>query len=212
MKTRNGFVSNSSSSSFIISVNDFPSVRDLAIYMINKKIGENSYEKDEDNDYDIYDKKYIRALIDVDENQAISFPSCNYDTYIKKVGDCYLVATCNNTDWDLYDKTTSLTDSLKKELKELKKTYPKGSDDRRNIKCILKYGGEEFSSFGNDYYSLDSEINGVETDESCPNCKNKNDYSYLWNTQKYGKICLKCSPLLKRKEKLDAINKVSDKK
>ena len=49
MKVRNGFVSNSSSSSFIISAEDFPTVRSLAKHMIKKQIKENSYDDELDN-------------------------------------------------------------------------------------------------------------------------------------------------------------------
>ncbi len=31
----------------------------------------------------------------------------------------------------------------------------------------------------------------------------------MWNTQKYGKICLICNPVYKRKEKIENINKIS---
>ena len=210
MKIRKGFVSNSSSSSFIISINDFPTVRDLATYMLNQKIKEDLiyYGKTDDN-YDILDKKYIHLLKNIDENQPVSFPSCNEDTFIKKVGDYYIISTCNNTDWDLYKYNMKITDSLKNDLKELKKTYKKGSSYRKHIKNILKYS-DEFSAFGNDYYSLDFEINGIETYDHCPICESKNEHSYIWDTQKYGKICLKCSTLLKRKEKLDILNNISN--
>ena len=62
MKIRNGFVSNSSSSSFIISVDSFPSVRELAKYMIKRKI-----KDDESDDYNWrdeildYNKKMISS-------------------------------------------------------------------------------------------------------------------------------------------------------
>lgn len=209
MKIRNGFVSNSSSSSFIISVNDFPTVRSLAKYMLKRKIAE--YEYYNDNDNDTFDKNLIKKLKNIDENQNVSFPSCNYDTYIRKVGNCYLVATCNNTDWDLNEYNIRLTDNAKEELTRIRDNYPKGSDDYERIDDLIENGDRyyEFSSFGKDFYDLDKELIGVETWDYCPNHKEKWGHN-LWDTLKYGKICLECSPYLKRKEKLENINKVSD--
>jgi len=210
MKIRNGFVSNSSSSSFIISVNDFPTVRSLAKYMLKRKIAEYDDYYDEDKE-DIFDKTLIKKLKNIDENQNVSFPSCNYDTYIRKVDDCYLVATCNNTDWDLNEYNIRLTDNAKEELTRIRDNYPKGSDDYERIDDLIENGDRyyEFSSFGKDFYDLDKELIGVETWDYCPNHKEKWGHN-LWDTLKYGKICLECSPYLKRKDKLENINKVSD--
>ena len=210
MKIRNGFVSNSSSSSFIISNEHFPTVRSLARYMLNKKIDD--YENDY-GDKDIYDKKLIGKLKKIDENDPVSFSSCNYDTYIKKIADCYVVSTCNNTNWELYDYTTKLSEDALKELAEYKKKY--GHSYYTEIDDIIN-GYYDFSSFGNDYYNLDNEIIGVETYDYCPNHKkeiHKDDYSpYLWETKQWGKICPKCNPVIKRKEKLENINKLSNNK
>ena len=215
MKIRNGFVSNSSSSSFIISDKKFPTVRSLATYMIKQKIKESRFNREED-EYINYDKEYMNNLHNVDENYPVSFPSCNYDTYIRKVGDCYLVATCNNTDWNLYSYNTSkLTEKAKDVLKELKKNYPKGSDDRREIKDILNGEISEFYSFGADFYDLNEQIIGVETYDYCHNTTNHNNYTHLWNTLTHGKICLKCEEIRKEKlgilkEKIETLNSISD--
>ena len=208
MKIRNGFVSNSSSSSFIISDEHFSSIRSLATYMINKKI------EDEEGDFERsnYDKKYIKRLNNIDENSPVSFPSCNYDTYIRKVGDRYLVSTCNNTDWDLWEYSDRLTQLAIDELNELKKSakdylYQDEYDKPSIIIDDILEGGHDFSSFGTDYYALDTEIRGVETYEYC----NKHPDNRLWNTLKFGKICLICDPYHKRKDKLIAINNSSKK-
>jgi len=209
MKIRNGFVSNSSSSSFIISDKKFPTVRSLATYMIKQKIKESRSNRYED-EYIQYDKEYIAHLQNIEENHPVSFPSCNYDTYIRKVGDCYLVSTCNNTDWNLYSyiNRKGLTEKAKEVLKELKNNYPKGSGDRREIKDILNGEISEFSSFGNDFYDLNEQLIGVETYDYCPNTNNHNNYTRMWNTLVNGKICLKCKEV--RKEKLETLNKISD--
>ena len=101
MKIRSGFVSNSSSSSFIIPISEFKNIFDLAKHMIPKRCWE-----DKDN-------KLIKSIIryeenGVDPNTFMCFMSCNYDTYILKENDNYLVATCNNHYWgkkleDFYD-------------------------------------------------------------------------------------------------------------
>lgn len=214
MKIRNGFVSNSSSSSFVISVDDFPSVRSLATYMINKKIQEDLYtaedykyygeSADDIKEYIEYDKKLIKRLKNVDENSPVSFPSCNYDTYIKRIGDYYLVSTCNNTDWDLHEYDVAMSDELRNELVKLCEYYENIGRNEivSEINNVLEYH-YDFSHFDNDYYALDKEVIGVEGsyNERCSKCDN-----YLWNTKKYGLICLKCNPYYKRKDKLDKIN------
>ena len=221
MKIRSGFVSNSSSSSFIVSDEHFPTIKDLATYMIDKKIKDAKYEIEdlkfyagETTSYQEYCQKeidelnefitenllQIRRLENIDENQSVSFPSSNYDTYIRKIGNCYLVATCNNTNWDLWKFTTNLTDPAIIELKELKKTI-----DSKYIDYILE-GDREFFHIGLNYYDLSYDVVGVIT---CDHCSIHID-EYLWETPKYGKICLTCSPYFKRKDKLNAINKIAN--
>ena len=240
MKIRNGFVSNSSSSSFIISDKNFASVRQLTVYMINKQIQEYADEigdvlllKEPNSPKEISwnertqkeiswsekaiesRKEFIKRLENIDEDHPISFPSCNYDTYIRKIGDCFLVATCNNTEWDLYDYSSKITDSAKDTLKELLKNYSEQSDDYRTILGLIEedYYSDGYFVFGKDFYDLNKQIIGIETYDNCANTDMvKHDYeeTHLWDTLQFGKICLKCSPLPKRKDKLNNINKLTE--
>ncbi len=169
MKVRNGFVSNSSSSSFIISADDFPTVRSLAKYMLKKKIQETIYYdadegvSSEDDKYIKFDEILIERLNNIDENDPISFPSCNYDTYIRRVGNYYLVATCNNTDWDLDEYRYEMSNELRNDLHKLIEYYQSIGDFEtvEEINNVLEYN-YEFSHFGIDFYDLNKEVKGVE--------------------------------------------------
>jgi len=208
MKIRTGFVSNSSSSSFIISEHNFPTVRSLAKRMI--EIQAEDYEDDEQFDRFNYKMGLIDRLKNVPEDHPISFSSCNYDTYIRKVGDCLFVSTCNNTHWDLWEYTTRITDAAKDELKEMLNDPRYSPKNKYNtIEYILDGDDCDFSHFGIDFYDLDNDIVGVQIFEDCPKKDENHRYNYMWNTVKYGKICLICDKrFLERKEKLEKLNKI----
>ena len=90
MKIRTGFVSNSSSSNFIID-NSYDTVFDLATNMLEIRNSDSaSWGRDEFKNI----SKAIRAGRDLDT--PIYFSTCNYDTFIKKVLGFYIVTTCNN--------------------------------------------------------------------------------------------------------------------
>ena len=75
-------------------------------------------------------------------------------------------------------------------LSKLSEYYSNIGDEETSeeINSVLEYN-YEFSYFGKDYYSLNEEIKGVEVFDRCPKC----DDHYMWETQKFGKICLKCN-------------------
>ena len=107
MKIRHGFVSNSSSSSFIT---DFSNVKDCLTYMLDNHM----QELDNKDRYDKERIKSIKLIIknfknlskkNKSEDCSVAFRSCNFDTFIKKIEinnkNYIYVATCNNEDWDL---------------------------------------------------------------------------------------------------------------
>ncbi len=114
MKIRNGFVSNSSSSSFLIRLGeDFPDTYSIAKNMLKDK-----FDDWVDDWYDDEDKYSVNLMSDnsfnhlkhlkkSNKNDSIFFRSTNYDTYIFKVSDNYaFVDTCNNITWDIKNYAT----------------------------------------------------------------------------------------------------------
>lgn len=106
MKTRSGFVSNSSSSSFII--ND--KINDVANSMLGTVLEEyftwddTRATKKEKALYATWKKNLAIALKNKDIQDGkigITMPSCNYDTYILRVGKEVHVSTSRNHTWDL---------------------------------------------------------------------------------------------------------------
>jgi len=106
MKIRNGFVSNSSSSSFILKFDEtYPDTISIAESMLKNKYNEYSVE-----DYEEWWKpeqkrafKNLKILKKEDDKYIpIYFNSCNYNTYIVPLTNNYVfISTCNNTQWDI---------------------------------------------------------------------------------------------------------------
>lgn len=104
MKIRNGFVSNSSSSSFIVGADTTMDVFKMMLPAIRDDYmgyhdGEKAWDK-------FHAKRVLRFLEshDPDFNGGIVIPfTCNFETYIfpARNGRCY-VETCNNHEWENY--------------------------------------------------------------------------------------------------------------
>jgi hypothetical protein len=95
MKIRQGFVSNSSSSSFIVEKGKrYNNVFSLARHMLTIR----------NDDYSDWGEKEIEKITKaeanrLDPNQAVMLRTCNYDTYIFLHQNKFYVSTCNNTSW-----------------------------------------------------------------------------------------------------------------
>lgn len=99
MKVRYGFVSNSSSTSFLLRKNGFKDIFDLAAQMVGAR-------DDWDNNSLIKDINGDRSRVSIGCHKdavGISFRTCNYDTFIVPIGDYYVVQTCNNHDWSFME-------------------------------------------------------------------------------------------------------------
>ena len=92
MKIRQGFVSNSSSSSFVIQKNAYANVMEIAEQMIRCR------EWDDDAKEVARLKKGIPKY---GVNHPVSFNTCNYRTYIMPAGEHFLIETCNNHEFNL---------------------------------------------------------------------------------------------------------------
>lgn len=94
MKIRYGFVSNSSSSSFIISKVGYPTVFSLALAMLAIRNSEGWTVKHKE------ERKIKLAIArNLTHNVPVTFQTCNYDTYIMPKDNSYMVSTCNNHSW-----------------------------------------------------------------------------------------------------------------
>jgi hypothetical protein len=88
MKIRQGFVSNSSSSSFVVACSDYDSIWDLAAQMVALR--------EWDSDERLIEAIYEQHSHGGDDPENISFPTCNFSTFIHREGEHYWISTCNN--------------------------------------------------------------------------------------------------------------------
>jgi len=105
MKKRAGFVSNSSTSSFIVGKEEFPTIWDVVIPMLevrNDDLIEKhaAWELDGPEVARLKDE-LIRALkrkcVGDDNPTAITFGRCiNFNTFVWDAGDSWWIACCNN--------------------------------------------------------------------------------------------------------------------
>ena len=156
MKVRAGFVSNSSSSSFVIAKEDFKDMKELAKHMLKAV-----------DSKDVRIKKLDKLVLSEDHWQpkGLSFQSCNYDTYILPVQDFYLITTCNNEDWNLDSRDQTLFEELL-------------SEDLSQLKYLdhVEYTRLETGIKG--YHAQYSELDSRGLETVCRNC-----FSDIWVTE-----------------------------
>ena len=118
MKTRNGFVSNSSSSCYIIREDIGSIARNmLDIVILDFSEWDNESPSQRRRDQELYNtwRQNLETSLEngIIANNAVgvTFPSCNYDTYIVMVdGVCY-ITTANNHTWDINAPNSEYNDN-----------------------------------------------------------------------------------------------------
>lgn len=147
MKIRNGFVSNSSSSSFIIGKKQYTDTFSIAEKMIPMR----EWENDDD---ELLNKIKILRENNLNLYTPISFLSCNYDTYIYPTTNYYVIMTCNNHPFyqifgdyqhSTYDK--NIPSEIKKEFEN---KHNNSINYLEDLDCC--YYGKEFLSLENGIY------------------------------------------------------------
>lgn len=97
MIARTGFVSNSSSQSFIVATSMYATVFDVARAMIRHRkwrgFRNGEWYSGDDEDLARLDAAEQHGI---DPNISIEFPATNGDTYIVRSNDVYEISTCNN--------------------------------------------------------------------------------------------------------------------
>jgi hypothetical protein len=207
MKIRSGFVSNSSSSSFIIRKNIFPNNKTVALSMVDDYIETYKSDYDEDDWFINKFKMFKDSLNNIDDDCNIMFNSTNYDTFITNLDDNYIhVATCNNIQWDVESYACGqLPDDLSNNIKEHIEFYNSNESylDDGNYDSDKKTS--KLSPFRNiKYFKIDSGffIKKTKPYQSCKKC-----YHELYIVGKR-KLCLNCdNDYILRSLKLSKIKK-----
>lgn len=200
MKIRNGFVSNSSSSSFIVDINagdtDMNTIAMGMFKIITDDFGEWAGPKTYGAEI-IKKRKIVRANLtkalkrkDVIDGQiGIVMPSCNYDTFIIQKNDKIYIATCNNHLWhDVILVRDVEYDEIQYEdfMKVMLDSF---FFDVRNktIHSTERFNGDDEIGENDENIKV---LYDAKTSAICPKCK-KTPYSYV-ETVEGKKICSLC--------------------
>jgi len=211
MKIRNGFVSNSSSSSFIIRLDEnFPDTLSIAKSMLNNKYDEYSDYDDIDDDWWKPSKKRafrnLKKLRKEDDPYIpIYFKSCNYDTYIIPLTNNYvLVETCNNTIWDIEESINS----IKNIPTEVMEKYPNSEWEWGELYIVTdkvdEYGENISVIYDHPFYLIENGIELINTSKykTCDKC-----YGEIWVFNDF-EVCVKCDhDIIMRGKKIEKLQR-----
>ena len=122
------------------------------------------------------------------ETVGISFPTCNYRTYIIRMGNLYLVSTCNNHNFE--DKIKHITQTLTKKTKiiinNLYNNENQYGDENENALYQIRY----YTPRHNVFWIADCDIYGhlpKSDHDFCMKCRES--YHYILNV---GIACPNC--------------------
>lgn len=167
MKIRNGFISNSSSSSYIITPNnELNTVKDVAKYIINTLLS--------DNDNIDYFNELLSNLENISEpDTPLNFNTGGDQNYIRKEQDKIIIVTTQNVEFPEIEKVAL----SKKDLNiSFYKYFDHINEYGEKVKPRAPYEFDYFYSKFKDFLILDHAedylYGRITWIDNCPHCKN----------------------------------------
>lgn len=201
MKIRSNFVSNSSSTSFIIRAeNDFSTVKSVAKYIM--QVCEKEWKLYIANEIIFYQKE-LKTLENISEsNTPVYFDTGGEDTYIRKYEDKIIIRTTQNANFEAFNNLALEKDDLSEDFYKYFDYY--SDEDEESIHMESPYDFEYYQTKFDDFLMLKLNIFGRRVwIDDCPHCKKSISHGVLL---KNGKRYCECQiNQVIRKEKLEKI-------
>ena len=209
MKIRSNFVSNSSSTSFIIRAeNDFSTVKDVAKYIM--QVCEKEWKLYNANERVFYQKE-LKTLENIsDPNKPMYFDTGSEDTYIRKYEDKIIIRTTQNANFEAINNIALEKDDLSKDFYEYFNYYSEEVDDDGQKELFIMESPYDFDYYQTKFYDfLMLKLNIVGRKvwiDDCPHCKRNISHGVLLQN---GKTYCECKiDQVIRKEKLKNIKEI----